>query len=163
LVVGENFHLGRGREGDVARLRALGADMGFEVVPLSIVEHGDDEISSTRIRRALAEGEMPTVADLLGRTYTLRGPVLHGDERGRPLASPPLTIGASPDQALAPNGVYVTRAHIGEAVYDGATNIGTQPTFDGTRRRVETHVLDFADDIYGQVVTIELLQRLRPE
>lgn len=166
LVVGENFHLGRGREGDVARLRELGARLGFEVVALPLVSGGDGEvsdISSTRIRRALATGEMREVAELLGRPFALRGPVLHGDERGRTIGFPTLNIGVSADQALPPNGVYVTRAEVAGNVYHGATNIGTQPTFEGTRRRVETHLLDFDGDLYGAVVRIELLQMLRPE
>jgi len=166
LVVGENFHLGRGREGDVPRLRELGARLGFEVVALPLVSGGDGEvsdISSTRIRRALATGEMREVAELLGRPFALRGPVLHGDERGRTIGFPTLNIGVSADQALPPNGVYVTRAEIDGNTYHGATNIGTQPTFEGTRRRVETHLLDFDGDLYGAVVRIELLQMLRPE
>jgi len=166
LVVGENFHLGRGREGDVPRLRELGARLGFEVVALPLVSGGDGEvsdISSTRIRRALATGEMREVAELLGRPFALRGPVLHGDERGRTIGFPTLNIGVSADQALPPNGVYVTRAEIDGNTYHGATNIGTQPTFEGTRRRVETHLLDFDGDLYGAVVRVELLQMLRPE
>jgi riboflavin kinase/FMN adenylyltransferase len=163
LIVGENFRLGRGREGDVDMLRGLGAQLGFEVQTVPLVERSDDEISSTRVRRALAEGDMRQVADLLGRPYSLRGPVLHGDERGRTIGFPTLNIGVSPDQALPPNGVYVSRAEVAGATYLGATNIGTQPTFDGTRRRVETHIIDFSADVYGQVVTVELLQRLRSE
>jgi riboflavin kinase/FMN adenylyltransferase len=111
---------------------------------------------------------MRTVTGLLGRPYSLRGPVLRGDERGRTLGFPTLNIGVSPDLALPPDGVYVTRAQIQSGsewgrILHGATNIGTQPTFDGTRRRVETHLLDFDGDLYGQVVNIELLQRLREE
>lgn len=166
LIVGENFHLGRGREGDVARLTALGREMRFEVMPFPLVAGGDGEvaeISSTRIRRALATGEMRAVETLLGRPFSLRGPVLHGDERGRTIGFPTLNIGVSADQALPPNGVYVTRAEIDGRIHHGATNIGTQPTFDGTRRRVETHLLDFDGDLYGAVVRIELLQQLRAE
>jgi riboflavin kinase/FMN adenylyltransferase len=168
LIVGENFRLGRGREGDVPRLREIGAEFGFAVQTVPLVEGDEEEISSTRIRRALAGGDMRTVSDLLGRPYSLRGPVLHGEERGRSLGFPTLNIGVSADQALPPDGVYVTRAEIQSGgdwgrVLHGATNIGTQPTFDGTRRRIETHLLDFDGDLYGQVVNIELLQRLREE
>lgn len=163
LVVGEDFHLGRGRAGDVPRLRAIGETLGFEVltVPLTGGEGGD--ISSTRIRRALAEGEMGEVAGLLGRPYSLRGPVLHGDERGRTIGFPTLNIGVSADEALPPNGVYVTEVEVLGHRCHGLTNIGTQPTFDGTRRRIETHVLDFNAEVYDQVVRIELLHRLRAE
>lgn len=166
LIVGENFHLGRGREGDVETLRAIGERLGFEVQTITLVAGGTDDtsdISSTRIRRALATGEMREVAELLGRPYSLRGPVLHGDERGRTIGFPTLNIGVSADHALPPDGVYVTCAEIDGAIYHGATNIGTQPTFDGTRRRVETHLLDFSGDLYDHVVRIELLQQLRTE
>jgi riboflavin kinase/FMN adenylyltransferase len=168
LIVGEDFRLGRAREGDVPRLRAIGSQLGFEVQTLPLVAGDDEEISSTRIRRALAGGDMRGVAALLGRPYSLRGPVLHGEERGRSLGFPTLNIGVSADQALPPDGVYVTRAEIQSGadwgrVLHGATNIGTQPTFDGTRRRVETHLIDFDGDLYGHVVNIELLQRLREE
>ena len=168
LIVGEDFRLGRAREGDVPRLREIGMQLGFEVQTLPLVAGDDEEISSTRIRRALASGDMRTVTALLGRPYSLRGPVLRGEERGRTLGFPTLNIGVSADQALPPDGVYVTRAEIQSGpewgrVLHGATNIGTQPTFDGTRRRVETHLLDFEGDLYGHVVNIELLQRLREE
>ena len=163
LLVGQDFAFGRGREGNVPRLRQLGADLGFEVATVPLLAEGDGEISSTRVRRALAGGEMEEVARLLGRPYSLRGPVLHGDERGRTIGFPTLNVGVSPDQALPPNGVYVTRAELGGRDYQSTTNIGTQPTFDGTRRRIETHLLDFTGDAYGQVVRIELLRRLREE
>jgi riboflavin kinase/FMN adenylyltransferase len=164
LLVGEDFAFGRGREGNVPRLREIGADLGFEVATVSLLTEEDAEvISSTRVRAALAEGEMPEVERLLGRPYSLRGPVLHGDERGRLIGFPTLNVGVSPDQALPPNGVYVTRAEVAGGTYNGTTNIGMQPTFDGTRRRVETHLLDFEGDVYGQVVRIELLKRLREE
>lgn len=164
IVVGEDFAFGRGREGNVPRLRELGAEFGFEVVPVPLLTHDSpDAISSTRVRRALAEGEMGEVARLLGRPYALRGPVLPGDRRGRTLGFPTLNLGVSPDQALPPNGVYVTRVQLRGEVYSGATNIGTRPTFNGTDRRVETYVLDFEGDVYGEVVGVEFLERLRDE
>jgi riboflavin kinase/FMN adenylyltransferase len=163
LVVGENFALGRGREGTTARLAELGVGLGFEVVAVPLLAASEDGISSTRVRGALADGEMELVSQLLGRPFSLRGPVLRGDERGRSIGFPTLNIGTSADQALPPNGVYVTRVELDEGRYHGTTNIGTQPTFDGTKRRVETHVLDFAGEVYGQVARIELLRRLRAE
>jgi riboflavin kinase/FMN adenylyltransferase len=164
LVVGEDFAFGRGREGNVPRLRELGSELGFEVIPVPLLTHDSpDAISSTRVRRALAEGQMTEVARLLGRPYTLRGPVLHGDERGRTIGFPTINLGFSADQALPPDGVYVTRAEVRGTVYSGATNIGTRPTFDGTDRRVETYVLDFDGNVYGEVVRIEFLERLRDE
>jgi riboflavin kinase/FMN adenylyltransferase len=164
LIVGEDFALGRGREGDTDALRGFGTELGFEVVTVPLLAASDDRISSTRVRAALAAGEMEEVADLLGRSYTLRGPVVHGDERGRAIGVPTLNIGVSPDRALPPNGVYITRATLPDGrQFDACTNLGMQPTFDGTRWQVETHLLDFEGDLYDAVVTVELLQRLRDE
>lgn len=166
LVVGEDFRLGRGAEGNVDALATIGKEQGFEVIAVPLLPHGDDaeRISSTRVRTALAEGRMGDVAALLGRPYAIRGPVLHGDERGRTIGFPTLNIGVSADRALPPNGVYVTRAHVAGHDLDAVTNIGTRPTFDdGTRRVVETHLLDFEGDLYGQIASIELLHMLRPE
>ncbi len=164
LVVGENFTLGRDREGTPERLRELGATLGFEVVVFPLLQDDGDRVSSTLVRDALAAGEMERVATLLGRRYTLRGPVLHGDERGRSIGFPTLNLGVSPDRALPPDGVYVTRAALGDGrQVPGCTNIGTQPTFDGQERRIETHLLDFDGDLYGEVVPIEFHRRLRDE
>lgn len=164
LVVGEDFALGRGREGTVSRLTEIGGDLGFEVIGVPLLAASDDRVSSTRVRGALAAGDMELVTQLLTRPFTLRGPVVHGDARGRSIGFPTLNIGVAADRALPPNGVYVTRACLeGGRVLAAATNIGIQPTFDGHSRRVETHLLDFEGDLYGQVVSIELLDRLRDE
>ena len=164
LVVGEDFRLGRGGEGTIEVLTALGEELGFEVLPIPLLGDDTDRVSSTRIREALAAGEMEAVGDLLGHSFFLRGPVLHGDERGRQIGFPTLNIGVSADRWLPPNGVYVTRAHVGEREFLACTNIGIRPTFEGDERRlVETHLLDFEGDLYGQLVTVELLHRLRSE
>jgi riboflavin kinase/FMN adenylyltransferase len=163
LVVGDDFHVGRGREGDIDRLREFGHELGFEVIALPLLESDADRVSSTRVRNALAAGEMERVTSLLGRPFSLRGPVLRGHERGRTLNFPTLNVGVAADRALPPNGVYVTRAHVADAHYQAVTNIGTRPTFDGTTRRVETHLLDFEGDLYGQIVVVDLLHRIREE
>jgi riboflavin kinase/FMN adenylyltransferase len=163
LVIGADFALGRGREGTAERLAELGAPLGLEIIPFELVAADEAKVSSTRIRRGLAQGEMEDVARLLGRPYSLRGPVLRGEERGRLLGFPTLNIGVSPDRALPPNGVYVTRADAGEQRFGAVTNIGVRPTFDGSSRQVETHLLDFEGDLYGAHVSIELLHRLRAE
>lgn len=164
LVVGEDFALGRGREGTVPRLTEIGAELGFEVIGVPLLAASADRVSSTRVRRALAEGDMDLVEELLTRPFTIRGPVVHGDARGRGIGFPTLNIGVAADRALPPNGVYVTRARLeGGRVLAAATNIGVQPTFDGRERRVETHLLDFEGDLYGQVVSVELVHRLRDE
>ena len=165
LVVGEDFRLGRGGEGSVERLRAIGEEQGFEVVAVPLLADAGavDRISSTRIREALAAGDMDDVSAFLGRPYAIRGPVLHGEERGRQMGFRTLNVGVSPDRALPPNGVYVTRALVDGRTFCAVTNIGTRPTFDGRNTTVETHLLDFEGDLYGHVVTVELLHRLRGE
>ena len=164
LVVGENFALGRGREGTPQRLSELGASLGFEVVAVPLLAHDGERVSTTLVRESLSAGEMERVAELLGRAYTLRGPVVHGDERGREIGFPTLNVGVSADRALPPNGVYVTRTVIGDGrEFASMTNIGTRPTFDGTQRHVETHLFDFEGDLYGDVVSVALLRRMRDE
>ena len=164
LVVGEDFRLGRGGEGTIEVLTALGDELGFAVLPIPLLGDATDRVSSTRVREALAAGEMEAVGDLLGRSFFLRGPVLHGDERGRQIGFPTLNIGVSADRWLPPNGVYVTRAHVGGREFLACTNIGIRPTFEGDDHRlVETHLLDFEGDLYGQLITVELLHRLRSE
>ena len=164
LVVGEDFRLGRGGEGTVEVLTEIGAELGFEVLAVPLLGDGADRVSSTRVRDALEAGEMESVSQLLGHPFLLRGPVLHGDERGRQLGFPTLNVGVSADRWLPPNGVYVTRALVGDREFDACTNIGVRPTFEGDPKRlVETHLLDFEGDLYGEVVTIELLHRLRAE
>jgi riboflavin kinase/FMN adenylyltransferase len=164
LVVGEDFRLGRAGAGTVEVLTEIGAELGFEVLPVPLLGDGDDRVSSTRVREALEAGEMESVSSLLGHAFQLRGPVLHGDERGRQIGFPTLNVGVSADRWLPPNGVYITRALVGDRQFDACTNIGIRPTFEGDQTRlVETHLLDFEGDLYGQVVTVELLHRIRPE
>ena len=165
-MVGADFRLGRGGEGTTEALAAIGEEQGFEVIPVPLMhdDEAGERVSSTRIRNALAAGEMEEVARLLGRPYAVRGPVLHGEERGRTIGFPTLNIGVSADRALPPNGVYVSRAHHGDRTYLAATNIGTNPTFtDRDERHFETYLLDFEGDLYGQIVSVELLSRLRDE
>ncbi len=163
LMVGRDFALGRNREGTVERLAAIGAGEGFEVEPIDLLPLDDAAVSSTRVRRALAEGDMRGAAGLLGRPYALRGPVVRGDERGRAIGFPTLNLGLSPDLALPAHGVYVSRTELGGERFEGCTNVGLRPTFGGDRAVVETHLLGFDREVYGSVVTVELLERLRPE
>ena len=164
LVVGEDFRLGRGGEGTVEVLAKIGGDLGFEVLSVPLLGENGDHVSSTRVREALAAGEMEEVSHLLGHSFALRGPVLHGDERGRQIGFPTLNLGVSADRWLPPNGVYVTKAFVGDREFRACTNIGVRPTFEVEQvRLVETHLLDFEGDLYGEVATVELVHRLRAE
>ena len=163
LVIGPNFALGRGREGNAATLQSLGQELGFtvEVVKPLMVE--SSLVSSTAVREALARGDMKTTTRLLGRYFSLSGPVASGVERGHILGFPTANIQLEPEQALPEDGVYATLAHVGEKVYQSVTNIGVKPTFGKGERTVEVHILGFTGDLYGQKLTIELVERLRAE
>lgn len=164
LVVGDDFRFGRGGEGNIEVLTEIGSELGFEVIAVPLLDDGSTPVSSTRVRDALQAGEMESVSELLGHPFLLRGPVLHGDERGRQIGFPTLNIGVSADRWLPPNGVYVTKAFVGGRVFNACTNIGIRPTFAGDQKLlVETHLLDFEGDLYGELVTIELVHRLRAE
>jgi riboflavin kinase/FMN adenylyltransferase len=163
LVIGPNFALGRGREGNAATLQSLGQELGFtvEVVKPLMVE--SSLVSSTAVREALARGDMKTTTRLLGRYFSLTGLVASGVERGHILGFPTANIQLEPDQALPEDGVYATLAHIGGKVHQSVTNIGVKPTFGKGARTVEVHILGFTGDLYGQKLTIELVERLRAE
>ncbi|HXK32525.1 MAG TPA: riboflavin biosynthesis protein RibF [Dehalococcoidia bacterium] len=164
LLMGPDNAFGRGREGTPGRVAQIAEELGFEMEVLaSRLEADEGRVSATAIRRALADGQMELVARLLGRPYSLRGPVVRGAERGRTIGFPTANIAVTPDRALPAYGVYVTRAHVGGAVYPGATNIGIKPTFENERVAVETHLLDFEGDLYGRELRIEILHRLRGE
>lgn len=164
LVIGPNFALGRGREGNVATLQTLGQELGFtvEVVKPLLVE--DTLVSSTAVREALARGDMKTTTKLLGRYFSLTGLVAGGFERGHGiLGFPTANIQLEQEQALPEDGVYATLAHVEDKVYQSVTNIGVKPTFGKGERTVEVHILDFTGDLYGRKLTIELVERLRAE
>lgn len=163
LVIGPDFALGQGRAGDAAALRRLGEEIGFyvEEVPPMVIQ--GEVVSSTAIRKALAQGDVIRVERLLGRQFSFSGKVIPGDERGRVLGFPTANLAIATDQALPAEGVYTIRAYIGGKTYQAVTNIGRRPTFGGDKRMVEVYLLDFNGDLYGKEIRIELLERLRGE
>lgn len=164
ILMGPDNAFGRGREGTPLRVAEIGAELGFELEVLDDPLDGDGgRVSATAIRKAISDGDMETAAELLGRPYSLRGPVVHGMERGRTIGYPTANIAITPDRALPAYGVYVTRAYIGGSAYMGATNIGIKPTFDNELPSVETYLLDFEGDLYGRELRVEVLHRLRGE
>jgi riboflavin kinase/FMN adenylyltransferase len=171
LVIGADFALGRGREGTTDVLAGIGAGMGFEVDVVPLLAASGEKVGSTAIRQALERGDMETAAGHLGRPFALRGPVIKGAERGKGLGFPTANMAFGQDRALPAFGVYVTRACLREGAPTGArlgvfpavTNIGMRPTFDEDKPTVETFILDFQGEVYGQELRIELLHRLRGE
>ncbi len=171
VVVGEDFHFGHGRKGNVALLREMGAEAGFEVdgVALEAAGGSDDPagpVSSTRIRRLVAEGRVAEAAGLLGRPHQVRGPVVHGDARGgSTLGFPTANVDVPAGIALPALGIYAGRfTTVGGMRRPAAISVGRRPTFyaDG-RLLVEAHLLDFDGDLYGQEGRVDFVERLRDE
>jgi riboflavin kinase/FMN adenylyltransferase len=163
LVIGYDHGFGRGRSGDVDTLREIGAELGFGVGVVGPVETGGGAISSSRIREAVAAGDMSAARHALGRPYSVRGFVVRGDGRGRTLGFPTanLEIG-SPEKALPPPGIYAVRAALREGIFSGALHLGPRPTFRGSPPTIELHLLDFGRDLYGEEVRVDFIRYLRP-
>lgn len=162
LVIGYDHGFGRGRSGDIETLRRLGAEIGFEVDVVGKVTAGEWSISSTKIRSAVREGDVKLAARLLGRPYSFRGPVVHGQGKGRDLGFP--TANLQPPgggKLLPPQGIYAVRASLHTEIRQGLLHLGPRPTFPGSPPSVELYLLDFDRDIYGETVRVDLLQRLR--
>jgi len=165
LLVGHDFTLGRGREGDIPTLKRLGEELGFKVQVNQPVLMNDQVISSSQIRSALSAGNVEHAAQLLGRAYRLIGEVVPGDGRGRTIGIPTANLNAWSEQLLPAAGVYACQGRVGENVYRAATNIGVRPTFDSSSisTHVEAHLLDFQGNLYGQKIWLDFLARLRGE
>jgi riboflavin kinase/FMN adenylyltransferase len=160
--VGAGFRFGAGRDGDVALLRRLGERHGFAVDEVPPVERRGARVSSSRIREAVAAGDVALARELLGRPYAVEGTVVRGEGRGGRLEFP--TANLEVDNELLPaRGVYVTEADVLGASRPSVTNVGVRPTFDGSRVVVESHLLDFTGDLYGERAEVRLLARLRDE
>ena len=163
LVIGPDFALGRGREGNATVLKALGQELGFTVTSVTQLTVAGQVVSSTLIREALSRGDMKQVTRLLGRHFTLSGVVVTGSKRGKSLGFPTANIAPEPGRALPPDGVYVTWAEVDNELYRAATNIGVRPTFNGGERMIEAYVLDFNGDLYGRKVALQFIERIRDE
>ncbi len=161
--VGENFRFGRGRAGDLGLLRDLGERLGFDVTRVPPVRVGDEVVSSSAIREAVAGGDVERARRLLGRPFEVRGEVTAGDGRGGPLGFP--TANLAIENGTVPGaGVYVTESSIDGGVYASMTNVGSRPTFGtGGAVVVETHLLDFRGDLRRERIAVRFLARLRDE
>jgi riboflavin kinase/FMN adenylyltransferase len=168
LVCGPDFALGAGRGGDVAALRELGSELGFEVLVLGEkINHGEAAISSTRIREGIERGEVEDGAQMLGRAYSFEGEVVSGQKLGRTIGFPTINVQPHALKVLPAYGVYAVRAHWEEndatVSYNAALNIGLRPTVDGTRQQIEFHVLDETIEEPPARASIEFIARLRDE
>jgi riboflavin kinase / FMN adenylyltransferase len=164
VVVGENFRFGHRAAGDVEDLRRLMRGFGGEAISVRVrSEDGEAPISSTRIRALIGEGDVEEAASMLGRPYVLRGEVVVGDRRGRTIGFPTANVVPGAEVVVPGRGVYAGFVRVGNELYPACTNIGVAPTFERGESRVEAYLLDFDGDLYGRVVDVEFVGRIRPE
>jgi riboflavin kinase/FMN adenylyltransferase len=162
IHVGENFRFGRAREGDLALMREIGARHAFEIHGVPPVRANGHVISSTAIRHALADGDVALARRMLGRPHVVAGEVVRGDGRGRSLACPTANLELY-NEVLPRPGVYVTETMVIAGRFPSVTNVGLRPTFGGKSITLETHLLEFDDDIYHEGIKVHFLERLRDE
>jgi riboflavin kinase/FMN adenylyltransferase len=161
--VGADFLFGRDRTGNFSLLRSLGAQYGFRAEKIDPIRYKDFVVSSTRIRRLVAEGRVDEAGALLGHHYAIDGTVVEGAKRGREIGFPTANL-STDNELIPPNGVYATGITIDGQVHPSVTNIGQRPTFgDNLATTIETHVMDKSFDLYGRTVRLAFVQRLRDE
>lgn len=165
LLIGYDFALGKNRAGTPQRLAEIGKTLGYETQTLPALQAGGEIFSSSRVRELLKAGEVRLAADILGRCYTLTGPVVPGDGRGRSIGIPTANLDFPAEKLLPAYGVYACWAQIAAARHPAVVNIGLRPTFisGDPAPRVEAHLLGLNADFYGQPLTLEFVERLRGE
>jgi riboflavin kinase/FMN adenylyltransferase len=160
--VGTNFLFGRDRSGTFTLLRAIGEDRGFRVDKVDPVRYKDFVVSSTRIRRLVAEGRVDEAAALLGHQYTIEGRVVRGDGRGRTLGMPTANLETT-NELLPANGIYATVAIVDGVQHPAVTSIGTRPTIGDGHFTIETHLLDGPCDLYDRRIAVAFVRWIRAE
>lgn len=164
LVIGYDHRFGRNREGGFDYLKANSELFGIEIEEIPRQEIENLTISSTKIRQSLMIGEVSSANELLGRKYSFTGIVVKGRQLGRTIGFPTANVQVSQFYKLIPaNGVYAVRTFFRNQWHEGMMNIGTRPTVDGIGRTQEVNIFDFDDDIYGETVTVEIIDYIRPE
>lgn len=163
LVVGENYYFGKNKAGNPEYLKVLGKKNGVEVFVVSAVKYEQQMISSSTIRNLIVEGNMELANKMLGHPYMVVGNVMAGKQLGRTIGFPTINLIADPDRVYPPNGVYATKVTVYNKEYLGMTNIGYNPTVNGTKKMIETHIFDFDQDIYGEIVEIRFYHAIRTE
>lgn len=163
VVLGPDFRFGKDRAGDVASLRRLGDHLGLTVEVVGLVGDEVGPISSSRIRLMIEDGKPARAAAQMTTRFRVTGPVVHGDQRGAAIGFPTANL-IPPERKVVPaTGVYAAYAHLGHATERAAVNVGVRPTFGGGDLLIEAYIMDFDAEIYGEDLTIEFVEYLRPE
>ena len=164
VVCGVDFCFGSHRSGNVETLKELGEKYNFTVYAYEKVTYKGEEVSSTRIREAISNGNLADANEMLGHPFSVISTVVHGKHQGSQMGFPTINFEAAEDKILPPNGVYATKTEIDGKEYLSVTNVGNRPTFDdGNMRTVETNILDFDSDVYEKIAEVKFFKFIRPE
>lgn len=164
LVIGYDHHFGKNREGNFEQLQEYGLLYGFEVEEITVQEIENVSVSSTKIRKAIEQGQIEIANSYLGYHYLLTGTIVKGAGLGKKINFPTINIAIKESYKLIPkNGVYIVKTNIDKTTVFGIMNIGKRPTVNGKEQTIEVHLLDFNNDLYGKNIQIEVLKRLRDE
>ncbi|WP_274474836.1 bifunctional riboflavin kinase/FAD synthetase [Mangrovimonas aestuarii] len=164
IIIGYDHHFGRNRTANIDDLREFGEEYGFEVEEISAQDVNEVAVSSTKIRAALAEGDVSKAKSYLGHPFSITGEVVKGKGLGRTLEFPTANIALKEEYKLVPkNGVYIVKSIIDDKVVYGMMNIGVNPTVNGANQTIEVNYLNLNKDLYSSTVTVELLERIRDE
>lgn len=163
IIVGHDFTFAKNKEGNPKLLKHLSAKYNYELEVVEPVEITNIRVSSTYIRNLITSGNISKVKEYLGYNYELKGEVIHAKKLGRTIGFPTANILVDADVLVPKVGIYVTKVYVKDKVYAGATNIGYNPTVNGDKISIETNILEFNEDIYGQVIKVEFLERIRDE
>ena len=163
LAVGFDYRFGKGAEGDVDLLKQLSSKYGYELMVVSPVSLNGHKISSSEIRDRIKHGDMAAARAMLGRPYSVVGPVIKGKQVGRKLGFPTANILPEIHMSLIKPGVYVSYTEVGDVLYPSLSNVGYNPTFDQTELNLESFLLDFDEDIYGETIRIFFIDHIRDE
>lgn len=163
VIVGHDFTFARNKEGNASLLESLGKKYNMKVKVIEPIKIKGRRVSSSYIRNLINDGNVSEIKDFLGRNYFLEGEVIHARKIGRTIGFPTANLKAEDKLIIPKNGIYAVKVYIKNKVYYGATNIGYNPTVNGKTLSIETNIIDFDEEIYGEIIKVEFLDRIRDE
>ncbi|MFR0019059.1 MAG: bifunctional riboflavin kinase/FAD synthetase [Paraclostridium sp.] len=163
VIVGHDFTFARNKEGNASLLESLGEDYNMKVKVIEPIKIKGRRVSSSYIRNLINDGNVSEIKDFLGRNYFLEGEVIHARKIGRTIGFPTANLKAEDKLIIPKNGIYAVKVYVKNKVYYGATNIGYNPTVNGKVLSIETNIIDFDEEIYGEIIRVEFLDRIRDE
>lgn len=163
IIVGFNFRFGNKNKGDIKLLEALKEKYGYELLVLSPFKYKEDLISSTKIRENILNGNLEEANNMLSRPYSIKGEIIHGKKLGRTIGFPTANLKINHENVIPKIGVYYTNIEINKKIYKGITSVGYNPTVNGKQLTIETFILDFSKEIYGEEIRIYFVKRIRDE